>query len=423
MVNKPNGVVYCIAFLLVYPVLRILFRLQVDRSSYHPPKGPFILLANHQSFMDFLLVMLAAYPHRLNAVAAQRYFYYRPLNWLLPFMGAIPKVLFEPDLRAALAMRKVIKQGNRLLLFPEGRDTVHGPYMGMSKDTGKLIKTLKVPVLSCTIEGSYTCMPFWRKTFRRGRIRVTLANLFTEQDTQELVVDEINRRIDARLSGEKVGGPSGAAVQTGHGSHQKPLALFRAKKLAEGLENILYYCPVCQSEFTLETSGNAISCTVCGSGATMNSRAQLISPEGSNLPTTVADWYKAQVLFEKQFLAPGKDLVRDEVIVWMPQDKGRGFTVCGQGELRLTSKGWYYDGELLGERAQRYFALDTVPVVPFDPNSNIQICSQGSFYFFAPKNNPRASAKYATLGECAYWRFASSIKMTPGHSGFSECAE
>ena len=417
-IRKPNAFLYCVLYLLIYPVLKVLFRLKVDRSQYNPPKGAFIVVSNHQSFMDFLLVMLTVYPYRLNAVAAQKFFFYRPLNKLLPLMGSIPKNLFDPDLRSVMAIMEVIKRGDRLLLFPEGRCSTHGPYMGMHKATGKLIKKLNVPVISCHIEGAYTCMPFWRKGFRCGRIRVTLANLFSAADTQVMTVDEINSRIDARLSGVDGGLESIGA---------KPLGLFRARRLAEGLENILYYCPVCHQEFTLKTVGNSIYCTACGSAVTMNRNAELvselvseliselISDEASALPKTVSQWYETQAAYEMQALRDGMKPLGSEVIVRMPLDAGRGLEVCGQGMLTLDSEGWRYDGELSGENVRMFFPLATVAAIPFDPNDNFQIYANGSFYVFTPKANPCAAAKYATVGECAYWRFISAIQMTPGY--------
>ena len=86
--------------------MKLLFRLKVDRKNYDPPKGPFVVVSNHVSFMDFLLVMLSLYPRRLNAVAAQKFYFYRPLDKLLPMMGCIPKNLFDPDVRSIIRIKK-----------------------------------------------------------------------------------------------------------------------------------------------------------------------------------------------------------------------------------------------------------------------------------------------------------------------------
>ncbi|MCL2773262.1 MAG: 1-acyl-sn-glycerol-3-phosphate acyltransferase [Oscillospiraceae bacterium] len=405
-VKKPNGILYFLVYIFIYPFLKIMFRLKVDRTNYRPPKGPFIVLSNHTSFMDFLLTMLTIYPLRLNAVAAQKFFLYKPLNKLLPLMGCIPKNLFDPDIRSVIGIKSVIKRGGRILLFPEGRCTVDGPYMGMDKTTGILIKSLGVPVISCHIDGAYTCMPFWRKGIRFGRERVTLANLFTAEDMESMSADEINAAIDRSLSGMNTPAPS------------KPLRVFKEKRLLEGLQNIIYYCPKCGREFTLETKGNTIYCTACGNTATMDCYAKLIPTQGSIIPKSVHDWYKEQAVYEMQFLKEDMEPIKVQVTVRMPLKEANGIEPCGNGTLWLDPKGWHYDGQLLSEEVHLFFPIEMVPAMPFDPNDNFQIYSNGSFYSFTSEN-ACACAKYATIGECAYWRFAPAVQMTPGYdSGF-----
>ncbi|MCL2672170.1 MAG: 1-acyl-sn-glycerol-3-phosphate acyltransferase [Clostridiales bacterium] len=396
--RKPNAFLYFILYILIYPILKIFFRLRVDRSRYRAPEGAFIMLSNHVSFMDFLLAMLCVYPKRVNPVAAQKFFFYKPLDKLLPTMGCIPKNLFDADARAIKGIFGVIRRGGGVLLFPEGRCTVDGAYMGMHTSTGKLIKKLGVPVVSCHIEGSYICMPFWRRGLRFGREHVTLTNLFSAADIAELTPEEINARIDAALQGE------GRAPFAGK--------VYRARQLAEGLENILYICPKCKREFTLETHKNTIRCKACGNTGHMDRTQKLTPTENSVIPETVHAWYAW--IMERELAAMHEDMdpITVHVTVRMPAAiPGAGLAHCGQGMLSLDSKGWHFDGELHGEPSQITFPIHTVPAIPFDPKDNFQIYAQGSFYVFTP-DNPVACSKYATLGECAYLRFANPVQMT-----------
>ena len=398
-VKRPNAVLYFLVYIILYPLLKLLFRLKVNRENYDPPKGPFIVISNHVSFMDFLLVMLSFYPRRLNAVAAQKFYFYRPLNKLLPIMGCIPKNLFDPDVRAIIGVKRVLAEGGRILLFPEGRCTVAGAYMGIHKSTGKLIKSLGVPVMSCHIEGAYTCMPFWRKGLRLGRERLTLANLFSKDDLQSFTIDEINEAIDARLGGVDTPPP------------RKQFCTFTSRRLAEGLHNILYWCPKCGRELTLETKDADIRCTACGNAIKIDKTARLIPAPGSVAPENIQSWYREQSRYESALLSEDMKPIRVQVTVRIPLKEAEGLAPCGTGTLWLEPKGWHYDGKLSGNEVTMFFPIETVPAIPFDPNDNFQIYSKGAFYAFTPEDG-RLCSKFATVGECAYWRFASRVQMT-----------
>ncbi|MCL2201714.1 MAG: 1-acyl-sn-glycerol-3-phosphate acyltransferase [Oscillospiraceae bacterium] len=400
-VKKPNFVLYFIIIVLLIPVMKLMFRLKIDRSGYTSPDGPFVVISNHASFMDFVVSMLSVYPHRLNAVVAQKYFFYKPLDWFLPSMGCIPKTLFAPDPHSVMGILSVIDRGDNLLLFPEGRASPGGGYMGIHKATGKLIKKLGVTVVSCHIEGAYTCMPFWRKGVRWGHQRAVLATLFTPEETQSLSIEEINSRIDLRLSGGDLPHPP------------DPLSVNIEKNLVQGLENLLYLCPKCKAEFTQATHGNTISCTACGNSASMDRFAKLHPSEGSIAPESVHLWYKEQALYEKSLLHEDKEALRVEVVVRRNTAPGKGIEPCGQGVISLNKSGWTYVGTLSGSEVNLFFPIESVPAVPFDPNNNFQIYNNGSILDFCPIDNLQTCVKYAVIGECAYWEFCPNIQVTP----------
>jgi len=425
-VKKPNGIIYFLVYVFIMPLLKLLFRLEIDRRNFTPPKGACITICNHASFMDFLVVMLALYPRRYNAVAAQKFFLYKPLNRLLPFMGCIPKNLFDADVRSIIGVKKVLARGGAVLLFPEGRCECDGVYAGMNTATGKLIKKLGVPVVSCSIDGAYKCMPFWRKGIRFGRVRIVMSNLFTCDDLQTLSVEQINDATDRRLARED-------DPPLRRPRKNPRFYTFGRKKLAEGLQFILYWCPKCKQEFTTRTKGCVINCSACGNGAQIDRDMNLIPlSDDSVIPgasadsfATVHDWYREQARFEAKKLHEDMDPITVKVRVQMPSSvSGGGMAFCGDGVLSLDSKGWHFSGELNGERTGLFFPINTVPALPIDPNDVFQIYANGTFYCFVPED-PWAVIKYSVIGECAYWRFATPCKqghyqMTPRKdSGFA----
>ena len=407
-VKRPNVFLYFVAFMLYYPVLKVRYRLKIDKKDLKLPKGPHIILANHKTMIDFLMVMLPLYPHRLNAITAYKYFLYKPLHKLLPMAGCIPKNMFDPDVRSIVGIKTVLKRGDGILLFPEGRCSTSGEYVGISKATGKLIKKLGVPVYSCLIEGAYICTPHWRKGSRYGRTRVTYKSLFTENDLESLSIDEVNAAIDARLSGDEGISPS-----------KKPIQTLRANRLAEGLHKILYWCPKCKSEYTTETESNTIRCTACGNAATMDREAKLTPVNSSKIQEDISLWYRDQVQHEKRFLSEDMEPILENVKVKTPAPKpGGGMVESGSGIMRLSPMGWHFDGEISGEQVSLLFPVETVPAMSYDHNSNFQIYNEGDYYQFIPEDK-RKCIKYVILAECMHRKFSQRISMTPGkNSGF-----
>ena len=407
-VKRPNAILYFICYLIVYPFVKLCFRQKVDRTGLKIPDGPFIILSNHCTMPDFFMVMLAFYPRRLNAVTAQKFFLYKPLHKMLPFMGCIPKNMFDPDVRSIVGMKTVLKQGDGLLLFPEGRCSSSHAYTGMHKSTGKLIKNFGVPVISSYIEGATNCMPHWRKGFRCGNIRVTFKNLFSADDISSLSIDEINAAIDARLSGAD-------SVPT----TDKPFQTRRSRRLAEGLNNILYYCLKCKQEFTMETKGNMIYCTACENAAILGRDGRLTPTEGSIAHEEISLWFRDQARHEMQFLSDDMQPIIEKVKVRTPSPTpGGGVMESGFGTMLLEPKGWHYNGELLGEQVNLFFPVESIPAISYNHNKDFQIYFGGDYYMFTPED-PRRCIKYVVLAECMHWKFSSRVLMTPGkNSGF-----
>ena len=116
-----------IAFaVLVRPLTWVVLGLNVRRAELLPTRGPAVVVANHNSHLD-TLVLMSLYPlrmlHRLRPVAAADYFMrWRPLAWLATrIMGVIPIERGPRGGADPLApLVEALDRGEILILYPEG---------------------------------------------------------------------------------------------------------------------------------------------------------------------------------------------------------------------------------------------------------------------------------------------------------------
>ncbi|MCQ8106334.1 1-acyl-sn-glycerol-3-phosphate acyltransferase [Methylomonas sp. SURF-2] len=153
--------------LLVKPLVLFLIGLNVRGRQYLPSAGPAIVVANHNSHLD-TLVLMSLFPQALLAdahpVAAADYFFRnRCLKWFaLRIIGIVPI-----DRRPAAVggdtltpLLRALDHGKILLLFPEGS-------RGAPEQLGKfksgiahlLSKRPEVPVIPVFFSGLGKCLP------------------------------------------------------------------------------------------------------------------------------------------------------------------------------------------------------------------------------------------------------------------------
>mgnify|MGYP003295895789 CR=1 FL=1 len=90
---------------------------KVEKINMEGLKPPYMLLSNHQYFIDFELCAQGTYPHRVNNVVSIDGYYRRP--WLMEWIGAICTRKFTTDLHLIRSINKVLKRGDILSMYPE----------------------------------------------------------------------------------------------------------------------------------------------------------------------------------------------------------------------------------------------------------------------------------------------------------------
>ena len=87
-----------------------------------PPTGGGLVMSNHQSNLDPVLIGLCC-ERRLNYVARQTLLTFAPLRWLFNSLDAIPIDRDGTGLGGLKETLKRLKRGELVLLFPEGTRT------------------------------------------------------------------------------------------------------------------------------------------------------------------------------------------------------------------------------------------------------------------------------------------------------------
>ena len=188
-VGLANAVVAGYIFLVVpeyllrfvaFIVSRLIYRFKVTGDVHIPTQGAALLVCNHVSFIDAVLLM-AASPRPIRFMMDHRIFAMPILGWLFRLGKAIPVAPQKDDpatyARAIADARAVLDDGELLCIFPEGgitRDGTLQPFKGgvMKVLEGRPDSLPVVPMALLNLWGSYFSRieggAAMRRPFRRG---------------------------------------------------------------------------------------------------------------------------------------------------------------------------------------------------------------------------------------------------------------
>jgi len=138
-----------------------------------PATGPLLIVSNHQSYYDPILVGLGAHRRQFYALANAELFKVPGLSSLIRSLNAIPLERGTGDTRAMRRGVDTLKDGQALLIFPEGGRTPDGQTLRFEPGTALILRRAKPTVLPVAIEGAFETYPRMAKRPRiTGRIGV-----------------------------------------------------------------------------------------------------------------------------------------------------------------------------------------------------------------------------------------------------------
>jgi 1-acyl-sn-glycerol-3-phosphate acyltransferase len=158
---------------LSWLLVKSLYRLRVDGISNVPDEGPAIVVCNHVSYMD-ALILAGSIPRPVRFVMYYRIFEIPVMKWIFRTARAIPiagarenPALMQKaftDIDAALAAGEVVG------IFPEGALTKDGAIAPFKSGIERILASRPVPLVPMALRGMWASM--WsRRDTRLGRMR------------------------------------------------------------------------------------------------------------------------------------------------------------------------------------------------------------------------------------------------------------
>ena len=188
-----NAVVAFYIFMLVPEYLlrfvawvasRFIYRFKVTGDENIPTNGPAVLVCNHVSFVDAVLLM-AASPRPIRFIMDHRIFKVPVLGWLFRLAKTIPIAPQREDAAAYEAAfdvaAKVLRDGDLLAIFPEGGITQDGTLQPFKGGIMKILERaradgLDVPVVPMALTNLWGS--FFSRIEERNGQRVAMVRPF-----------------------------------------------------------------------------------------------------------------------------------------------------------------------------------------------------------------------------------------------------
>ena len=377
--KKPNILCYRIAQAASWLVSTLVFKRKLLRNEIKGKHGPFVVIANHGAALDFVN-LIGATSRPMSFVISNSFYSTLPIKGFLDKMGVIPKQQFQTTADDLKRIKAVVNHGEPVVIYPAGLMCEDGLSTPVPPATYKFLKWLGVDVYVARTQGSYFVMPKWAKGIRAGKTTMDIYRLFTKEELASSDLAAIQKKTDNAL------------LFDAYREQEVILAKYKNSTCVEGLQNVLYMCPHCGSEFTIEAQNTTLRCTACGFAQTSDKYAFLhkVSNVGKEI-RYVSDW--SRMIYEnlkKKIHSGSCTELSSPIQIQMIDSKKNKFTDVGQGIITLSQNGFEIEGALKGEAVFLFFPIEGIPTLPFSPGKHFEVQYGKNIYRCVPENGSLA---------------------------------
>lgn len=189
-VIKPSPFFYKLTVTVLYIFYRICFDFKFYGTKNVPTDSRGVILApNHASYLDppIIGVSLGKPIHYFAKEYLFKVFIFgRMLYWL----GSLPIKSESDDFRTMRQLIRALKEGKRLVIFPEGTRTSDGNFQEVEGGAGFMAVKSKAHVVPVYIQGSFAAFPRDAQWIRLKPVRVYYGKSFIPSEDAALMAKE-----------------------------------------------------------------------------------------------------------------------------------------------------------------------------------------------------------------------------------------
>lgn len=138
-----------------------------------PHQGSFVLVANHQSLLD-PLILVACIPRKITFLAAAYIFKIPLVGQIVRAVGALPVKSLKGNYKTMKHSLSRLAKGGVVGIFPEGGVSLDGELRPFMSGWAYLALKTGVPVIPVAISGTREVLPVGRYIPQRSRIRINI---------------------------------------------------------------------------------------------------------------------------------------------------------------------------------------------------------------------------------------------------------
>lgn len=223
------------------------FRLRGVGLENVPKEGSYLIVANHSHLLDpFFIGALIRRP--IFQMASNEFFRKPLVRRFMWAMGAFPRKKGFTDFKSIKYAIHIVREGHPLVIYPEGGRNWDGETLPVMQSIAKLVKLLKIPLVTVVSKGNYLAYPRWADMKRKSPITIYYSKpvLFGRKSTDQEIIDHIKKGIY-------------------NNDNYTDIQKIRGKNPARGLWRLLWRCPACRTIDALRgKKGRFLCCSVCG---------------------------------------------------------------------------------------------------------------------------------------------------------------